>query len=179
MRTIRLFSVLALGALVFFACKSNNKAEEPNGQAQSETAQAEAAAAIIDSAKVAAGKAFLEGFYKVYDEVFDKDIVNYEFINSNITPKMKQWLMDSYDYECEGECMAIWLLCYNGGGDTGGLKTRTIKPEGDAYLVSCTHDQGENKEYHYTIKLTLVQDGDTFKIDSLEQIEEHYDGYDQ
>ena len=172
MRTIRLFSVLALGALVFFACKSNNKAEEPNDQAQAEAAQTEAAAAIIDSAKVAAGKAFLEGFYKVYDEVFDKDIVNYEFINSNITPKMKQWLMDSYDYDCEGECMAIWLLCYNGGGDTGGLKTRTIKPEGDAYLVSCTHDQGENKEYHYTIKLT-------FKIDSLEQIEEHYDGYDQ
>lgn len=171
MRTIRLFSVLALGALVFFACKSNNNAEEPNGQAQAETAQAEATAAIIDSAKVAAGKAFLEEFYKVYDQ----DILNYDFIKNNITPSFKQDLIDLYDYECEGECMATWLLCYKGGGDTGGLKTRTIKPDGDAYLVSCTHDQGDNKEYHYTIKLTLVQDGDTFKIDSMEDVEERYD----
>ena len=179
MKTIRLLSVLALGAFVLFACKSNNKAEEATEQAQAETAQTEAAAAIIDSAKIAAGKTFLEGFYKGYDEVFDKDIENYEFIKSNITPKMKQWLMDSYDYDCDGECMAFWLFCYEGGGDTGGLKTRTIKPEGDAYLVSCIHDQGENKEYHYTIKLTLVQDGDTFKIDNLEKIDEHYVGYDE
>ena len=184
MKTVRFLSVLALSAFVCFACKSNNTSttEEPKGSDQTtENAQANEApeTVIIDSAKAAAGVAFLEEFYKVYDQEYDEGGFNEEYIKSHITPGMKQWLMDSYDYDCDGECMANWLFCYEGGGDTGGLKTRTIKPEGDAYIVSCIHDQGENKEYHYTIKLTLVQDGDTFKIDNLEKIDEHYVGYDE
>ena len=181
MKTVKFISALALSALVCVACKSNNTSttEEPKGTDQTtENAQA-AETAILDSAKAAAGVAFLEEFYKVYDGDYEEGGFNDEFIKSKITPNLKQWLIDSYDYDCDGECMASWLFCYEGGGDTGGLKVRTIKPEGDAYLVSCIHDQGQNKEYHYTIKLTLVQDGDTFKIDNLEKIDEHYVGYDE
>lgn len=171
MKTIKFLSVLALSAFICFACKSNNNAEEPKDSAETtETTQTEAAetpeAVIIDSAKIAAGTAFLEEFYKVYDQ----DILNYEFIKNNITPKFKQWLVDEYDYECDGECMATWLFCYDAGADTGPLKVRTIKPEGNGYLVTCIHDQGNN-EYRYSIKLNLIQDGDSFKIDSMEQIE--------
>ena len=100
---------------------------------------------------------------------------NVEYIMSKITPNLKQWLMDSFDYDCDGECMANWLFCYNGGGDTGALKYRTIKHIGDTYIVSCHHDQGGGKEYHYSIELTLVQEGDSFKIDSMEIIEDRYD----
>ena len=170
MRTIKFLSALALSALVCFACKSNSNSQEANDSA--ETAQiAETApapeAVIIDSVKIAAGVAFLEEFYKVYDQ----DILNYEYIKSKITPKLKQFLIDEYEYECDGECLATWLFCYSPGADTGTLKERIIKPEGDAYLVSCTHDQG-TCDYNYSIKLTLVQDGDSFKIDSLEVIED-------
>lgn len=170
MKTIKFLSVLALSAFICFACKSNNNAQQQEESA--ETAQiAEAApapeAVIIDSAKIAAGVAFLEDFYKVYDQ----DILNYEYIKSKITPNLKQWLIDAYDYECDGECMATWLFCYDAGADTGPLKVRTIKPDGNSYLVTCIHEQGNNVDYRYSIKLNLIEDGDSFKIDSLEQRE--------
>ena len=168
MRTIKVLSALALSALVCFACKSNNNSQEPKDPSETAlTAEAAPEAVIIDSAKSAAGVAFLEEFYKVYDQ----DILNYEYIKSKITPNLKQFLIDEYEYECDGECLATWLFCYNAGADTGTLKERIIKPEGNAYLVSCTHDQG-TCDYNYSVKLTLVQDGDSFKIDSLEVIED-------
>ena len=176
MKNLRLLSAWAIIALACFACKSNSAqpADSPQ-EAESAESAANPETAIIDSAKIAAGTAFLEEFYKVYDADYEEGGFNNEYIKSKITPNLKQWLMDSFDYDCDGECMANWLFCYNGGGDTGALKYRTIKHIGDTYIVSCHHDQGGGKEYHYSIELKLVQDGDSFKIDSMEIIEDRYD----
>lgn len=172
MKTIKLFSVLALSAFVCFACKSNNKntTEEPKDSAENPESVQEnksAEAVIIDSAKTAAGVAFLEEFYKVLGE----DILNYEYLKKNITPNLKQYLIDSYDYECEGECIASWLFFYEGGGDTCGTETRTIEPiDNNTYLVKICYSSGDGNDYHYSVKLGLVEDGDSFKIDTLEQV---------
>ena len=175
MKTVKLFSVLALSAFVCFACKSNNT--EPNNPAENaENAQENQAseAVILDSAKTAAGVAFLEDFYNVLGE----DILNYEYLKQNITPNLKQYLIDQYDYECEGECLASWLFFYEGGGDTGGDMERTIEPvDNDTYLVKIRYRNTDGTyHYYYSVKLGLVKDGDSFKIDTLEKVEGHYEG---
>lgn len=169
MKTVKLLSVLALSAFVCFACKSNNTntTEDPkDSEEATDNAQA-AEKAILDSAKTAAGVAFLEEFYKVFGE----NLLNYEYLKQNITPGLKQYLIDSYDYECEGECMASWLFFYEGGGDTCGTQTRTIEPvDNNTYLVTTRYAREDGEDYIYKVKLGLVEDGDSFKIDTLEQV---------
>ena len=107
-------------------------------------------------------RAFVEKFYK---EWRDEDVLNYDYPKQHITPKLLKYLADAYDYECEGECLATWKFFYEGGGDVSELKSRQITARDGSHVL--VQNKSDNNEYD--VLLTLVKDGDTFKIDSLTQ----------
>ena len=112
-------------------------------------------------------KAFVEKFYKEWS---DADILNYDYPKQHITPKLLKYLADAYDFDCEGECLATWKFFYEGGGDVGGLKSRRITARDRSHvLVENNYDN-----YEYDVLLKVIMDGDTFKIDSLEQEKSEY-----
>ena len=141
-------------------------------------AQAESdGAAIVDSTVVdsvdaqeqemEAARVFVEKFY---NEWSGEDILNYDYPKQYITPNLLKYLADAYDYECEGECLATWMFFYEGGGDVGELKSRQITArDGNHVLVENNYEN-----YEYDVLLTLIKDGDTFKIDSLKQEKSEY-----
>ena len=82
-----------------------------------------------------------------------------------ITPKLWKYLANAYDYDCEGECLATWKFFYEGGGDVSGLRSRQITARDVSHvLVENNYDN-----YEYDVLLTVIKDGDTYKIDSLKQ----------
>lgn len=114
-----------------------------------------------------AARAFVEKFYNEWD---DEDVLNYDYPKKHITPKMLKFLADSYSFDCEGECLATWVFFYEGGGDVSGLKSRKITAQDETHVLV----ENDYDNYEYDILLTLVKDGDTFKIDSLKKIKERY-----
>ena len=110
---------------------------------------------------------FVEEFYKEWDK---RDLLDYGFVKQHITPNLLKYLADEYDYDCEDECLATWKFFYEGGGDVSGLKSRQITArDGNHVLVENNYEN-----YEYDVLLTLVKDGDTFKIDSLKQEKSEY-----
>ena len=117
--------------------------------------------------EMVAVRAFVEKFYKEWSE---EDILDYGYVKQHITPNLLKYLADAYDYDCEGECLATWKFFYEGGGDVSGLKSRQITArDGSHVLVENNYDN-----YEYDILLKVIKDGDTFKIDSLEQERSEY-----
>jgi hypothetical protein len=117
--------------------------------------------------EMVAVSAFVEEFYKEWDK---KDLLDYGYVKQYITPNLLKYLADEYDYDCEGECLATWKFFYEGGGDVSGLKSRQITArDGNHVLVENNYEN-----YEYDVLLTLVKDGDTFKIDSLKQVKSEY-----
>jgi hypothetical protein len=117
--------------------------------------------------EMVAVSAFVEEFYKEWDK---KDLLDYGYVKQYITPNLLKYLADEYDYDCEGECLATWKFFYEGGGDVSGLKSRQITArDGNHVLVENNYEN-----YEYDVLLTLVKDGDTFKIDSLKQEKSEY-----
>ena len=91
-------------------------------------------------------------------------------VKQYITPNLLKYLADAYDYECEGECLATWMFFYEGGGDAGGLKSRTFTARDENHvLVEIKYDN-----YEYDVLLKVINDGDSFKIDSLKQERSEY-----
>ena len=166
----RLFILIAI-AFTMVACgnnSSNNNKQNTDNKAGTENTVS------TTEASVALGKAFLENFYQGLEEVFDQEDA-YLYVNKHITPEAQQFLIDQYDYECDGECMAIWLFLYQGGGDVIGTCQRTIEPaDGLSYKVTNTYYYEGEKSYEYHVKLGLVKDGDSFKIDSITPEDEAY-----
>ena len=117
--------------------------------------------------EMVAVSAFVEEFYKEWDK---RDLIDYGYVKQYITPNLLKYLADAYDYECEGECLATWKFFYEGGGDVGELKSRQITVRDGSHVLV------ENKyvNYEYAVLLTLVKNGDTFKIDSLKQERSEY-----
>ena len=103
--------------------------------------------------------------------MLDKDLLDYAFVKRNLTRKALQYLTDNYEYDCEGgDCLATWLFLYEGGGDTGPLKKRTIQSiDENTYQVTSVYDNSDG-DYKYTVQLGLVKDGDTYKIDTVKPI---------
>ena len=117
--------------------------------------------------EMVAVSAFVEEFYKEWDK---KDLLDYGYVKQYITPNLLKYLADEYDYDCEDECLATWKFFYEGGGDVSGLKSRQITArDGNHVLVENNYEN-----YEYDVLLTLVKDGDTFKIDSLKQEKSEY-----
>jgi hypothetical protein len=111
-------------------------------------------------------KAFLEKFY----QGLDNDLLDYNLVKQNVTPKALQFLKDSYDYDCEGECLATWVFLYEAGGDTGAIQERQIEMvEANTYDVKCVYEG-----YEYVVRLTLVAEGNTYKIDTIKTISSQY-----
>lgn len=158
-----------------FAMMSCGNTSSNNTQTADKKAGTENTVAAPDPS-VALGKAFLENFYQGLEEVFDQEQEEaYQHVYKHVTPKAKQFLIDQYDYDCDGECLAIWLFLYQGGGDVIGNCQRTIEPvDGLSYRVTNTYYYEGKKSYEYHVKLGLVKDGDSFKIDSITPEDEAY-----
>ena len=159
-------SILMISALMMLLACGGKKA-----QAESD------GAAIVDSTVVdsvdaqeqemEAARVFVEKFY---NEWSGEDILDYDYPKQYITPNLLKYLADAYDYDCEGECLATWKFFYEGGGDVGELKSRQITARDESHVLV------ENKyvNYEYDVLLTLVKDGNTFKIDNLKQEKSEY-----
>ena len=120
-----------------------------------------------DSVDMEAAKTFVERFYK---EGYTEDLPDNDYLKQHATPGMLKFLADSYDYDCEGECLAAWIFFYEGGGDVGGLESRNITArDGNHILV-----ENKYENYEYDVLLTVIKDGDEFKIDSLQQVRSEY-----
>ena len=159
-------SILMISALMMLLACGGKKAQTKGADV------AVIDSTVVDSAddqeqEMAAVKVFVEEFYKEWDKT---DLLDYGYVKQYITPNLLKYLADAYDYDCEGECLATWQFFYEGGGDVGELKSRQITVrDGNHVLV-------ENKyvNYEYDVLLTLIKDGDTYKIDSLEQVKSEY-----
>lgn len=112
-----------------------------------------------------AAKAFVETFYNKWT-----DQTNYAMLKPYITQRMLKYLADSYDYDCEGECLATWLFFYEGGGDVAGYQSRHITAHDDSHVLV----EFNYENYEYAILLTLVKNGQSYKIDALEQVRSVY-----
>lgn len=161
-----LFNLTLVSFFVLTFAFSCTFSSTPSDTSSTEADSAAVESVALSSADLEAPKAFVEKFY---DEWGD-DILEYDFVKQNITDNMLQLLKDEYDYDCEGECLATWIFCYKGGGDVGTLLSRQITAQ------DATHVLVENKydNYEYDIVLTLINDGDTYKIDNLKQEREVY-----
>ena len=113
-------------------------------------------------------KAFVERFYKEWHDI--DYTLEHDYLKQNATPNLLQYLADSYDYDCEGECWATWLFFYEGGGDVGTLESRQVEIRDDQHvLVKNKYDN-----YIYDVLLKLVWDGDQYKIDGLQKEKSEY-----
>ena len=112
-------------------------------------------------------KYFVEQFYEDWGK---KELDDYDALKKYITPKLRKYLADAYDYECEGECLATWKFFYEGGGDVGEWKHNSYIPRDENHvLVEIEYDN-----YKYDVLLKVIKDGDTYKIDSLKQERSEY-----
>lgn len=156
MKKLFFFIILATVAFAMTAC---NNSETPK-----------TTEVVTPNVSEDLGKVFLENFYQKLDEVYGKE-ENYAFVDEYLTPKAKQYLIDAYEYECpEGEeCIALWKFLYEAGADTAGNYNRTIEKIDDLTYRVINNYQSEDGSYNYqyTVKIGLVKDGDTYKIDSI------------
>ena len=171
---IKVFAILTLCVFVGTACTSRKKAgadqrlqtlrdslEKVTMSADERQKQAEW------EQHIAACKAFIETFYNGLEKSgYDND-----YVKQYVTPNAAQWLKEMYDYDCDGgDCMATWLFAYD-ITDPGDLKERTIAPIDDnTYKVVNAYTGAAEGDYEYGVKLGLVKEGDTFKIDSIESV---------
>lgn len=117
---------------------------------------------IAPNREMEAAKVFVEKLYQGWGV---EDLLEYDKLKPYITPNLLKYLADSYDYDCEGECLATWKFFYEGGGNVGEMESRQIS------ALDVKHVLLENKyvNYEYDVLLTVIRDGDSFKIDSLQQ----------
>jgi hypothetical protein len=112
-------------------------------------------------------KAFVEQFYNEWGR---DNLLEYDYPKQHITSNLLKYLADAYDFECEGECLATWLFFYEGGGDVGELKSRQITARDESHVLV----ENKYENYEYAVLLTVIKDGDSFKIDSLKQERSEY-----
>ena len=113
-------------------------------------------------------KQFIEKFYADWKQ--DADGSDYAYVKKYITANALKTLKDEYDYECDGECLATWLFFYEAGGDMDSLLSRQIEPVSpNTFLVTNTwgYSEGSSDTYDYKIRLGIVKDGGSYKINSI------------
>jgi len=123
--------------------------------------------AFAQKPEMVAMRTFVEQFYEEFEKV---GLLEYGYLKQHITPNLLKFLADSYEYDCEGECLATWLFFYEGGGDVGELKLRHITVRDENHVLV----ESRYVNYEYDLLLTMIKDGDTFKIDSLQQERSKY-----
>ena len=176
---ITALTAMMMMAVGFTGCKYFKPLDGPSMERDSTDLSAlEDSVAIGDSLNVVADdvaqkqdmeavRAFVDQFYKDWGM---ENLLEYDYPKQHITPRLLKFLADSYEFECEGECLATWKFFYEGGGDVGELKSRQITVRDGSHVLV------ENKyvNYEYDVLLTVIRDGDTFKIDSLQQEKSEY-----
>ena len=176
---ITALTAMMLMAVGFTGCKYFKPLDGPGMERDSaDLSTLEDSVAIGDSLNVVADdvaqkqdmeavRAFVERFYKDWGM---ENLLEYDYPKQHITPRLLKFLADSYEFECEGECLATWKFFYEGGGDVGEFKSRQITARDGSHVLV------ENKyvNYEYDVLLTVIKDGDTFKIDSLQQEKSEY-----
>ena len=117
---------------------------------------------------IEAKKQFIEDFYNG----LESGGYDYAYVAKYITANAKKILMDEFDYECdEGDCLAVWLFSYEAGSDVGPTVSRTIKAKDEnTFFVVTKYVDAE-----YEARLTVIKDGDSFKIDDVEKVRCDYD----
>lgn len=116
--------------------------------------------------EIQAKKDFIETFYKEieasrYDETY---------IRKHITANAKRILNDEYNYDCGGDCLAVWLFSYEAGSDAGDFVSRNITEQDEKnFLVTTKYEYGE-----YVAKLTVIRVEDSYKIDNIEKVRAEY-----
>jgi hypothetical protein len=117
--------------------------------------------------EIQAKKNFIETFYKGMENSNDYDV----FVRKHVTSKALKILKDKYDYECDdGDCLAIWLFSYEAGSDIGAMVSRTINMKDENnFLVVTKYEDAE-----YEVRLSVVKDGDSYKIDDIEKVRADY-----
>lgn len=167
--------ILLLGIIGYFSSKSSN-----NGSDNHSLVADSATVAVTDSVTVAvavadedkeknteeeiqAKKHFIETFYKGMENSND----NNAFVKKHVTPKVLKILKDEYEYECDnGDCLATWLFSSEGGLDLGTMVSRTVNMKDENnFLIVTKYEYGE-----YEVRLSLVNDGDSYKIDDIEKV---------
>lgn len=99
---------------------------------------------------------FLKDFY---DGPYWED----SYVRKYITNNARQVLNDYYDYDCDADCLATWMFA-DGGQQCDSKFTQSIIPQGsNKFLVENKLSCGT-----YSVLLTLVHDGNSFKIDNIE-----------
>lgn len=120
-------------------------------------------------------KEFLENFYKRLD-AFRLWEEKEELVRENVTQKALQTLRDGYEYVCEtGDCLALWLFSYATGRDMDKELGRKIEHVSDnTFLVTTTwgYSEGPSSKYNYKVRLGIVKEGDSYKIDTIVNVEE-------
>lgn len=164
-----------LGAFVLLMiigyCSSNESSKEPRNEGRVEQ--------VTDSINIDIDKEnseqeiqakidYLEKFYKEKNGREQSD--EYAYIKKNVTANGLQNLKDLYDFECDGECLATWVFDYDEGSDIGDIKSsKIIHQSGNDFLV-----ENEYEYAKYSVLLTVVKEGDAYKIDKIEQKESSY-----
>ena len=130
----------------------------------------------LDAEKIAAGKSFIADFYQGLEEAEDE----VEYIQQNLTPNAIQWLKDMYEYDCpDDNCMATYMLSSDYTGDEGDLQDLMIEAvDNNTFIVTHVYDTPDGLN-EYGLQFGLVQDGDSYKIDTIESLFNRFDGKDQ
>jgi hypothetical protein len=114
-------------------------------------------------------KEFLENFYKNLN-YSEWEILSY-YIRKNVTSNALQTLREEYNYDCDdGDCLALWLFSYEAGGDMDKLIERKIEAVSEnTFLVTNTwgYSDGPATRCDYKVKLGIVKEGDSYKIDTI------------
>ena len=163
-------AVIMLAFMAVGCSSSSSKAGQRTAAEDSvatEVGQVADSGNAADSVDMEAAKAFVERFYK---EGYTVDLPDNDYLKQHVTQGMLKFLADSYDYDCEGECLAAWMFFYEDGGDVGGLESLNITArDGNHILV-----ENKYENYEYDVLLTVIKDGEEFKIDSLQQVRSEY-----
>ena len=164
MKKLFIFFTAASFAFAMMACNNTGKQD-------TETNKEETTTEVVTPENTEdLGKAFLDNFYKNLEEVFGQED-DFLIVKEHFTPNAQQYLLDAYDYECPDNltCAALWLFLYEGGADTAGNYERTIEKIDDLTyrVVNNYRSEDDDFNYKYCVKLGLVKEGDTYKIDSI------------
>ena len=170
---------MMLMAVGFTGCKYFKPLDGPGMERDSaDLSTLEDSVAIGDSLNVVADdvaqkqdmeavRAFVEQFYKDWGM---ENLLEYDYPKQHITPALLQYLAEAYEFDCEGECLATWKFFYEGGGDVGEWKHNSYTPRDESHVLV----EIEYHNYEYSVLLTVIKDGDTYKIDSLKQEKSEY-----
>ena len=175
---ITALTAMMMMAVGFTGCKYFKPLDGPGMEREADLSALGDSVAIGDSLNVVADdaaqkqdmeavRAFVDQFYKEWGM---ENLLEYDYPKQHITPRLLKFLADSYDYECESECLATWKFFYEGGGDVGELKSRQITARDRNHVLV----KNKYVNYEYDVLLTVIKDGDTFKIDSLQQEKSEY-----